>query len=408
VNVYFVVLNEMMTGVIASQVIAPARSYAEAFPDLSVRIVLLEPARVFFSRRARARLDELRRIWPAGRVGVYPYIGRLSEFAPALSLKALVRATAGRSTSILFHCRGPGATIQAAHVARHMGGRVVFDARGASDHEAVLRLNAQGPDNDASLLQRAFDFGARMDQLAVKLADAVVAVSEPLARKLQQVNGGEQKPMAVIPSCVERPLFSSSARQGMRRKLGVPDNELLFVHTSTEARWEAFDQVLDLFRAVNLRQRSRMLFLTTLDPSVVTASLSASDPLLETLIILKARPEEVSQYLSAADVGLLLRRPHETFRVASPIKFAEYLGAGLALVVSENIGTTNEIVEAQKLGVIVPEGSNSSAIDEAAECLISIMKHDPDALRARAIEVCKELYVWDRYTPVISQLYGLH
>jgi hypothetical protein len=76
--------------------------------------------------------------------------------------------------------------------------------------------------------------------------------------------------------------------------------------------------------------------------------------------------------------------------------------------VSENIGTTNEIVKAQKLGVIVRECPDSSAIDEAAECLISIMKHDPDALRARAIEVCKELYVWDRYTPIISQLYGLH
>ncbi|MEK6322358.1 MAG: hypothetical protein AABN33_11815 [Acidobacteriota bacterium] len=247
-----------------------------------------------------------------------------------------------------------------------------------------------------------------MDQLAVNSADAVVAVSEPLARKLQQAMGGEQKLVAVIPCCVERPLFSCSARQGMRRTLGLSDDELLFVHTSTEERWEAFDQVLDFFRAAYLRQRSRMLFLTTLDPSVVTASLSTNDPLLKALIIRKARPDEVSEYLSAADVGLLLRRPHETFRVANPIKFAEFLGAGLALVVSQNIGTTNQIVEAQKLGVIVPEYSNSSAINEAAECLITMMKHDPDALRARAIEVCKELYVWDRYTPVISQLYGLH
>ncbi len=36
-----------------------------------------------------------------------------------------------------------------------------------------------------------------------------------------------------------------------------------------------------------------------------------------------------ARYLSAADGGLLLRRFHEAIRLSSPVKFVEYLAAGL-------------------------------------------------------------------------------
>lgn len=407
-TVFFIVLNEMFTGIVPSQVIAPAREYAAAFPDLSVRIAFLEPARVAFSRRAKARLNELSRIWPAGRMQLYPYVGRAGKFSPAFTIAVVLRfALRNGSTRFLLHCRGPEATIQGAHAAKRLGGRVIFDARGASDHEAVLRLALQGRSADKDLVERSARRGAADDQRAAEEADAVVAVSQPLARRLEKMMNGAGKPVAVIPCCVEEPQDIPATNTEIRARLGVGSDQLLLVHVSSEARWEAYDQVIDFFREVHSRRASRLLFLTTVDPALVTASLAPQDPIRQRLVVQKARPEEVSHYLAAADVGLLLRRPHDAFRMASPIKFAEYLAAGLAVVVSSGLGTTGEVVEHHGVGVVIPASTETADFNGFAERLVQLIERDRDGVRKRSVETCRELFVWQRYTSTISQLYGI-
>lgn len=402
-TVCFVVLNEMLTGVVPSQVVAPARAYAAALPDVAFRVAFLEPARVVSRSGTRRRLDALRRLWPEGAVGLYPYIGRLGDAAPAITLEAVARAAGARRGRIVFHCRGPEATLQAARVASRLeDARVVFDARGASGPEAVVRLAARDGEVPSNVAAAAYEWGASLDRRAAERADAVVAVSEPLLRDL--VGDGHGRESGVVPCCVDRPLFTRDARRTIRESLGLAD-ELLLVHTSTEARWEAFDQVVALFRAVRARRAARLLFLTTLAPDVVTSALAAADPLRGDVIVRRAEAHEVPGYLSSADVGVLLRRLNDAQRVASPIKFAEYLGAGLALAVTRGVGAIGDVVEREGLGVVVD--ADTTDFRAAAEALLRILGGEPECLRRRAVRVCEERYSWQRYVPVISRMYGL-
>jgi glycosyltransferase involved in cell wall biosynthesis len=403
VTVCFVVLNEMLTGVVPSQVVAPARAYAAELPDVAFRIAFLEPARVVLRSGTRRRLEALRRLWPEGAVGLYPYIGRLGDAAPAITLEAVTRAAGTRRRRVVFHCRGPEATLQAARVAARLeGARVVFDARGASGPEAVVRLAARNGDVASDVAAAAYESGAALDRRAAERADAVVAVSEPLLRDL--VGDGHGRESGVIPCCVDRPHVTRDTRRAIRESLGIAD-ELLLVHTSTEARWEAFDQVIALLRAVREHRAARLLFLTTLGADVVTSALGAADPLRGDIIVRRAEAHEVPGYLSAADVGVLLRRLNDAQRVASPIKFAEYLGAGLALAVTRGVGAIGDVVEREGLGVVVD--ADTMDFQEAAQALLHVLGGEPEGLRQRAIRVCEERYSWQRYVPVVSRLYGL-
>jgi hypothetical protein len=400
------VVNEMLTGVVPSQVIAPARAYAAALPEIDFRVVFLEPARIALGKRARNHLATLRRLWPGGRIGLYPYVGRLGESAPATTLGAAVRLTRDRRGPIVFHCRGPETTLHAVRVAEGLAdARVLFDARGASGPEAVVRLELRNRDVTSSASAEALERGERLDRRAADRADAVSAVSEPLLHNLLGERAAGKR-AGVIPCCVDRPGFSPDARSAIRKRLGLGD-ELLLVHTSTEARWEAFDQVVTLFRAVRARRTARLLFLTTLGAEVVTSALALTDPLRDDIVVLSAEPKEVGDYLSAADVGVLLRRPHATHRMASPIKFAEYLGAGLALVISSGIGVTQSVVEREGLGVVVDAEAGAGELDEAAAQIVRVVGNDPGALRERAMRACESTYTWNRYVPVVSRLYGL-
>jgi glycosyltransferase involved in cell wall biosynthesis len=399
-DVYFVVLNEMMTGVIPSQIIAPARAYSSALPDLSISIIFLEPARFALGQKARARIKELRAMWPQGSMHLLPYIGRLGKFAPALSLRGWLGP---RRKKIVLHCRGPEATIQGAHAAKRLGGRIIFDSRGASDHEAMLRLMVKGFDANEDDVERSRRRGFDLDKNAIECAHAATAVSEALVQKIRQVSTDTYKTISLIPCCVERMLFSSSARSAMREKLGLSESELLLISISTEIYWENFGQVIDFFREVSLRQPAKLLFLTTLSREQITAGLRTDDPVFEKIIFRQAATGEVPAYLSAADAGLLLRKPHEAHIFASPIKFAEYLAGGIAVVVSKGIGTTSEVVESRRVGVIVEESARDSGLDS----FFDLIKEDRDALRQRCLQTCEQTFLWNHYVPVIKKLYGI-
>lgn len=389
-KVYFVVINEMRTSVVPSQVLAPARAWAVEL-GIEPHVIFLEPARVAFSREGRRTFRALQRLGP--RMHLWPYVGRLGRHAPAFSLRAFLRWQG--ATRPVLHCRGPEATLQGIQ-AVGSAGRVIFDARGAAAPEARLRLAAAGR-SDPARWSAALLATAEAEREAVARADAISAVSAPLAARLAPPSG---KPVAVVPCCVAGPTFQPGDRERVRNQLGIGD-EILLVHTSTEARWEDFPQVLAFFREVSAHRPARLLFLTPLPESEVIGSLSPDDPLRASILVRRAAPGEVPAYLAAADVGLLLRQPHEAFQVASPIKFAEYLAAGLAVGVSAGIGSTAEVVASRNLGVVL-----DGPLSTAADALLSLMDTGQVAIRERALAACRELYTWERYAPEVARLYS--
>ena len=60
----------------------------------------------------------------------------------------------------------------------------------------------------------------------------------------------------------------------------------------------------------------------------------------------------MSDYLSACDFGWMVRENTITNQVASPVKFAEYLAAGLEVIIGEQLGDYSEYVVTNKAGFI--------------------------------------------------------
>jgi len=64
------------------------------------------------------------------------------------------------------------------------------------------------------------------------------------------------------------------------------------------------------------------------------------------------KPEDVHGFLCIADYGLLIREKNQTNGTASPVKFGEYLNAGLKVILSKNIGDFSDLVTSHNLGHI--------------------------------------------------------
>jgi len=113
----------------------------------------------------------------------------------------------------------------------------------------------------------------------------------------------------------------------------------------------------------------------------------------------------VAATLAAADIGFMLRDSRELNRVASPVKFPEYLAAGLAIVASPGTGDASALVTQHQVGTLV----NPSEIDQGVfevKKLIAAWRSDTTGYKKRARSLVSAYYDWMAHAPTFHRLYG--
>jgi glycosyltransferase involved in cell wall biosynthesis len=106
----------------------------------------------------------------------------------------------------------------------------------------------------------------------------------------------------------------------------------------------------------------------------------------EDVTVLGVPHHEVPRYLAAGDIGLLLREPSLVNAVASPVKFAEYLAAGLPVVLTEGIGDYSDLAMRNNLGVVLDFYASEEAVEK--NVVEFLMQYETDStVRARCIEL---------------------
>jgi glycosyltransferase involved in cell wall biosynthesis len=243
--------------------------------------------------------------------------------------------------------RGVFATALALRMrARRMVQRVCLDGRGAYGAEwEEYRI----VDND-ELIEEC----ARVEQQAVIEADLRIAVSEALVQHWRDRFGYVGGDHMVIPCTLghdlERP---HGASNDLRAQLGWSPDDLVLVYSGSTVGWQSLQlQTRMLADMLATDERSRVLFLSQDDPHI-----RLLEERFPGRVARRWVPHtQVHEALSACDVGLLVREPSVTNRVASPTKFAEYLSAGLKVLVSEGLGDLAPLVRDEKLGWVYSDG----------------------------------------------------
>jgi glycosyltransferase involved in cell wall biosynthesis len=235
--------------------------------------------------------------------------------------------------------------------------RVCLDGRGAYGAEwEEYRI----VDND-ELIEEC----ARVERQAVLEADLRIAVSEALVQHWRDRFGYAGSDHLVIPCTLgqdlERPL---EVKSDLRAQLGWSPDDLVLVYSGSTVGWQSLQLLTRMLADVLAAdERSRVLFLSEDDPHIRLLVSRFPDRVARRWV----PHAQVHDALSACDIGLLVREPSVTNRVASPTKFAEYLSAGLMVLVSEGLGDLAPLVRDEKLGWVYAEGSVARMIRPTVE-----------------------------------------
>ena len=336
--VVYLTFNDQPSGVYNSQVIDVV-NFLNLQRDEDVRLVAFVSLRGFLNSRKKIKSQSSNAI-------VVPMIPRLKNWRiNGIVLSGILALCNPR----LVMARGVFATALALNTKQTFSKKfsVIFDARGAYYAEfSEYRVL----DDDAIIASVK-----RLEEQALRDTDKQLAVSNALVNYWKQDYGIDRAATTeIIPCTLSQNTTATppneSERQQLRQQHAIAPNDVLLVYSGSAAGWQSFNALFNWLAEILSEQSNvRLLLMTPIESLENTALADYADR----VIIRWVEPHKVKQYLSMGDYGLLLREESVTNRVASPTKFAEYLAAGLKVIVSPHIGDFSEFVEKHDCGLVI-------------------------------------------------------
>lgn len=247
----------------------------------------------------------------------------------------------------IVHSRTSLPTLIAVAVSKLTGSLFLYDA------DSIL--SEEYADNGHwSRKSNGFRAMAAAEKTARRSAARIIVLSELLKEDLRN-DFRVKVPIDVIPCCVDTEKFhlDSETRKRRRRELGLTD-EKLFVYVGKVGGRYLVGEMFDFFKAAQSEIKSIRLLIVSQDAPETIRKIAAEKEIgAEFYRVKSGNHDEVREYLSAADVGLAFIRNLRSERGGSPIKVAEYLAAGLPVVITDNVGDCSRLIDEKKVGAIV-------------------------------------------------------
>jgi glycosyltransferase involved in cell wall biosynthesis len=281
----------------------------------------------------------------------------------------------------------------------------VVDIRGASPEEILFERGFDGPAHADGEALRHYESSTTRLRRVLDDAGAILTVSDTLAQWLAPFNTAG-KAIDVVPCCVAACSYDDEKRRAARERLGVTE-KVVFAYVGTMTGYQHVAEGALRFVADALKSDDsvHLLALTNEPSRLQAAALDVGIP-VERATIRRVAQDEVASYLIAADAGLLLRQPSRMNRVSMPVKLGEYLACGVPVIVSRMDGWVDELLGGGGAGIAIDWFDVSSALRTAAvRQVLSILVAEGDQLRGNALRLCRERFVWPRYTDTVRQAY---
>jgi glycosyltransferase involved in cell wall biosynthesis len=250
------------------------------------------------------------------------------------------------------------------------GARLLFDMRGLFVEEYL---------HDGAFREGTFrlSLARRLERLLLSGSDAIVAVSEAFRAHLLErpdLRGRvEPERLHVIPNRADVSRFEAAvtSRDALRRQRGW-EGSIVAVFTGSTAGWHRLDRTMEIMSGV-ISQLPEARFVAAVYPGTSEALQIASRFRIppDRIEITTVPVEGVPPLLAAADLGLMFIESHVSKSVCAPIKFSEYMAAGLPTVASPNVGDTQSWIERERLGVVVDHDAPLEAVPRILEFVTS-------------------------------------
>ena len=223
----------------------------------------------------------------------------------------------------------------------------------------------------------------KIEKTIIKRADMIVVVSKAFKHYL--ASNLEQKRQYLSDKIIVIPNGTEVLEENDRLVSDNINNGFIGIYSGSTAKWQRIPDIISLCKVgVKKFANFRLKIFTYDDPNIIKKHYIGNKHLEHFIEVTTLDSTEVKSYLQEGKFGILLRERHILNRVACPLKFAEYLAAGIPVLISEGVGDTEKIINDYRVGVVIYNDDFDKALSEMFE-LVS-----DTTIRNRCREVAKK------------------
>lgn len=330
---FYLTYNDSPSGIYNSQVIDVVKNFNTIQNSKKVKLIALISIRTFFEDRKKIKtlLPEslVLPMFPTAALWKWNFITLF--FVCLFSSRKKIMARGAFATCLALRLKKIG-----------LIKKVIFDGRGA--YWAEL--------NEYSVVQNknVVDQIKEIEKRALLESDHRLAVSNALVNYWKAEYNYNSNDHIVVPCTLsDNFIFDLPTEQQLKENkklLGYNENDIVIVYSGSSAAWQSFDLVDDLLLSIFEKNANVKLLMLTHPVNKNSKVYKAFENRIKTLWV---NPEEVRDYLIGCDYGIMFRQNTITNKVASPVKFGEYLSCGLKVIISNDLGDFTKFSEANSL-----------------------------------------------------------
>jgi glycosyltransferase involved in cell wall biosynthesis len=246
-----------------------------------------------------------------------------------------------------------------------------------------------------------------LESWGIRNAKHITAVTQYLADHIKMKCFRED--VFVIPSSVNTEMLSISDEdaQQSRTKLGYDISDIVLIYSGGLSHYQQVPAMLNLWRKVLDEEDVHFLLLTNDDPHSKRQVIGSLDDFGSRIQHKSVSRKDVPLILASADIGFMLRDARELNYAASPVKFAEYLAAGLVIVASPGTGDASNLIEEKNIGVLIEPGNYNEG-EALIRQLLSNVRKNRSIYRTRSKSLAYKRYDWKAYIGIYQELYSVN
>ncbi len=331
--ILYVTFNEAPSGIFSSQVIDVVKFIDQHF-EKKVRLLAFISLRDYLANRRNIKRELPNAI-------VLPMYPKMQNWAKNKFLMRLI-CFIYKPEKII--ARSVMATKLALCV-KDKALKVVYDGRGAIEAEW----------KEYKVVNDTFLLGAigTYEKEAINFSDFRIAVSNELVKFWKKKYSYANDKHVIIPctlnSDFEKIKILPATILEKRKEIGLHEEDTVFVYSGSIAGWQSFGLLFSFIEPIlNKSNANKLVFFSSPDLEI-----DKLKKLFPQQVIQKNLPaNKVSQYLLVGDYGLLIRERSDTNKVASPLKYAEYLASGLKVIISDELGDYTQLSVEKNWGIL--------------------------------------------------------
>lgn len=158
-----------------------------------------------------------------------------------------------------------------------------------------------------------------------------------------------------IPCCVDMNRFNMltiDERKRIREELAMGD-EFTLLYLGSLGTCYFLNKMLLFFKKLKeIDSQAIFLFLTSYEQNGIFESAMKAGVATDSIKVKFVHPALVHRWVGVADAGIYFINPYKKLG-SCPIKLGEFLSAGIPVVINRGIGDSGELVEDNKVGVVV-------------------------------------------------------